>query len=77
MKCETCTHKDVCKYQEAYEKYYKDCNLVSEHADKFKVTVDCTLYTASVPYLYRHPDSSGVLITGVPCKFDYRTHKTI
>ena len=47
-KCDTCTHKGVCMFREAYSKYYDRCNLTSEHADKFKVTVDCTHYNPPI-----------------------------
>ena len=46
MKCETCIHNNVCKYQEAYEDYCKKVSFGSENADKFKVTVDCVVYHA-------------------------------
>jgi hypothetical protein len=45
-KCDTCAHQGVCMYKEAYSEYYDKCNLTSEHADKFKVTVDCVHYSS-------------------------------
>ena len=67
-KCITCTHKSVCKFEEAYLDYYDKCNLASEHADKFKVTVDCTHYNPQTgPYLHpsQGPKTIGTYIGDV------------
>ena len=72
LKCKSCQHQNVCKYQEEYQSIYQDLkNTLSprlKQASQFTISIDCLYYQG----YYGLINTSRTLETG-PIPITYTT----
>ena len=73
LKCKSCQHQNVCKYQEEYQSIYQDLkNTLSprlKQASQFTISIDCLYYQG----YYGIINTSRTLETG-PISITYATN---
>ena len=73
LKCKSCQHQNVCKYQEEYQSIYQDLkNTLSprlKQASQFTISIDCLYYQGYCGLI----NTSRTLETG-PISITYATN---